>query len=282
MFYQAIIKEDDTRNDDASKFTEISLVNYEGDIINPIVLLERYPDTKKYMLNDSIMTINSGVVIQGFIEDLSKLDSRMIIENFHFKKYVLLNLSLYGELESEIFNASVLRIRHCVFDDSFLTWFCNFNLDFRDNSFNELITINETETSPRVVIENNTIGYLHFWTATLGIVTIAENQIGYVEIDLSSFRNLKLLKIRIYGLGTSNYSQEEIIGRKYWKSYINLRRAQRLVALDKLSEDSLYSYNDISGKVLFQMNSLNRVVSELEIIGNSFLDPTHSKRYEYL
>ena len=83
MFYQAIIKEDDTRNDDASKFTEISLVNYEGDIINPIVLLERYPDTKKYMLNDSIMTINSGVVIQGFIEDLSKLDSRMIIENFH-------------------------------------------------------------------------------------------------------------------------------------------------------------------------------------------------------
>jgi hypothetical protein len=103
-----------------------------------------------------------------------------------------------------------------------------------------------------------------------------------VEIDLSSFRNLKLLKIRIYGLGTSNYSQEEIIGRKYWKSYINSRRAQRLVALDKLSEDSLYSYNDISGKVLFQMNSLNRVVSELEIIGNSFLDPTHSKRYEYL
>ncbi|WP_147231655.1 two pore domain potassium channel family protein [Psychroserpens burtonensis] len=276
LFYQAIIKEDDTRNDDASKFTEISLVNYEGEIINPRVLIERYPDTKKYMLNDSIMTINSGVVIQGFIEDLSKLDSRIIIENFHFKKNVLLNLSLYGELESEIFNASVLRIRHCVFDDLFLTWFSNFNLDFRDNSFNELSIINETVTSPSVVIENNTIGYFHFWTATPGIVTIAKNQIGYVEIDLSSFRNLKLLKNRISGIGTANYSQEEIIGRKYWKSYINSRRAQRLVALDKLSEDSLYSYNDISGKVLFQMNSLNRVVSELEIIGNSFLDPTHS------
>lgn len=276
LFYQAIIKEDHNRNDGISEFAEISLVNYEGEIINPRVLLERYPDTKKYMLNDSIMTINSSVVIQGFIEDLSKLDSRITIENFHFKKKVLFNLSLYGALENEVFNASAFRIRHCVFDDLFLTWFSNFNLNFRDNSFNELAIINETVTSPSIDIDNNTIGYLHLWTATPSMVTIAKNQIGYVEIDQSSFRNLKLLKNSISGMGSPNYSQEYIIEEGYWKSNITRRRAQRLVALDILPKDSLESYNDINGKVLFQMNSLNRVVSELEIIGNSFLDPTHS------
>jgi hypothetical protein len=43
-----------------------------------------------------------------------------------------------------------------------------------------------------------------------------------------------------------------------------------------LSGDSIRPYVN-KRNTLFQINSLDRVTSELEVIGNSFLDPTHSK-----
>lgn len=277
LFYQAIMQEDFSKTILESEFKEISLANYGGEIINPKALLERYPETKKYMLNDSVMVINGQVSIQGFIEDLAEYDSRITIEDFHFKKGVLLNLSLYGELENEVFNSSRLNVRNCTFDDEYMLWFSNFVLSFTGNDINKLLVINESVTSPQIIIENNTIGYLQFWTATPSRVIVANNQIGYVEIDLSSCRSLKFLKNTISGIDDFKTSQKDVSKNRQWMSQIKRRRGERLIALDKLSKDSLFSYSHLNEKVLFQTNSLERVISELEIIGNSFLDPTHSK-----
>jgi hypothetical protein len=130
--------------------------------------------------------------------------------------------------------------------------------------------------TPKVSIINNTIGFLDFWTATPSIVSIANNQIGYVEIDLSSFRSLKFLKNTVTGIDDLKASQKELPKEKRWYSTIGGRRALRLGEFEKPSSDTSL-YVPLSGEVLFQTNSLDRVTSELEIIGNSFLDATHTK-----
>lgn len=268
LFYQEISEQDLLKKRGGGEFVEISLQDYDNELINPQAIIARYPDAKKYMLNDSVMGVNTSITIQGFIEDLSSTDSRIAIANFHFKKSVDFNLSLYGDLENEVFNSSRLTIRGCTFDDRFRTFFTNFDLGFWDNIFKTFYIINESVTAPKITIERNTIGYLEFWTATPGAVTISQNQIGYAEIDLSSFRSLKLLKNTFSGIDTSD--------KPTWYPRIKQRRANSLRALGKFPKDSLLSYIYDRNK-LFQINSLDRVTSELEVIGNSFLDPTHSK-----
>jgi len=277
LFYEAVSSADSIIGD-RSKFTEISLSNYDWEEINPKKIIEKYPEAKRFLLNDSIMVINSISIIQGFIEDLAKFDSRIEISNFHFKKRADINLNLYGELEEEVFNSSRLVFRDCIFEDRFVIWFSNFTLRIKDSQIRKLELINESLVSPKIDIRNNKIDFLSFWTAAPSEISISSNEIGYLEIDKSSALNVDIINNTFSGLKGLNLAEDTIASFGWWQgSALRYRKVGKLIREGKLDVDSAKHFALYQGKKLLHMNSTDRVIAELNITGNTFLDPTHSK-----
>lgn len=273
LFYQAVTASDNSELY-ASVFNEITLNNYDLEEISPQKIIEKYPDARQFLVNDSIMVINSKSNISGFIEDLAKEDSGILIRNFHFKSEASINLNLYGELKDEIFNGSRLTFRNCVFDERLVIWFSNFNLQFESNRLNGLNLINETMIAPQIWIQNNTINSILFWTASPKSVLIANNKIGYMELDLSSALTMNIINNTFESMkneGSMSSALEASVFRK--------RKARFLLSEGKLNPDmdSINDYLINKGERLLHFNSTERVVADLRIIGNSFLDSTHSK-----
>lgn len=272
LFYQAVISTEKIEVS-GSKFSEISLSNYEFQEISPQKIIEKYPDAKRFLVNDSIMVINYKTNISGFIEDFATGDAKIEIRNFHFKSEVSINLNLYGELEEEVFNASQLKFKDCIFDDKLWIWFSNFVLEFSDNEINRLQLINESMIAPEIAIENNKINSLEFWTAAAKVVLIGNNQIGYLEVDLSSAITMSIINNTFESIKGPNATDQ-----MFWNSTIRRRKMQSLISEGKLEEDrdSIIAFLRNKGKRLLHFNSTDRVIADLRIIGNTFLDDTHS------
>lgn len=273
LFYQAVSTTEKTV-ENGSEFDEISLSDYEFVEISPRTIIEKYPDAKRFLVNDSIMVVNFDTNISGFIEDLSTEDPKIEIRNFHFKGITTINLNLYGELEEEVFNSSLLKFKDCVFYDKFWIWFSNFVLEFEDNQINRLQLINESLIAPDIKIEHNKINSLEFWTAAAKVVLIGNNQIGYLEVDLSSALTMSIINNTFKSIEASS-AENQI----YWNSTIRRRKMQSLVSEGKLKRvrDSITDFMLNQGQRLLHFNSTDRVIADLRIVGNSFLDSTHSK-----
>ena len=273
LFYQAVIATGEIEVSN-SEFSEISLSDYEFQEISPQKIIEKFPDAKRFLVNDSIMVINYKTNISGFIEDFSTGDARVEIRNFHFKSEVSINLNLYGELKEEVFNASLLKFKNCIFDDKLWIWFSNFVLEFEGNEINRLQLINESLIAPDIKIENNQINSLEFWTAAAKVVLIGNNQIGYLEVDLSSALTMSIINNTFESIKDSNAKNP-----MYWNSTIRRRKVASLVSEGKLKwdRDSIMDFVANKGKRLLHFNSTDRVIADLRIVGNTFLDSTHSK-----
>lgn len=273
LFYQAVSTTEEIAVS-GSGFNEISLSDYEFVEISPRIIIKKYPDAKRFLVNDSIMVVNFDTNISGFIEDFSTGDARIEIRNFHFKGDTSINLNLYGELEDEVFNASLLKFKDCIFDNKLGIWFSNFVLEFEDNQFNRLQLINESLIAPKIKIENNQINSLEFWTAAAKIVLIGNNQIGYLEVDLSSALNMSLINNTFKSIEDSS-AQNQV----YWNSTIRRRKMESLVSEGKLKwdRDSIMDFMANKGQRLLHFYSTDRVIGDLRIVGNTFKDATHSK-----
>lgn len=267
LFYEALsLTETDSLVRQSGDFYELSLSNYKLEEISPATIIKKFPEAKKYLVNDSVMVIRPYFEIQGFIEDFSKADPRVTIKNFHFKNEALINLNLYGELKEEVFNASDLKFEYCHFQKQLLTWFSNFSMTFTANTIDKLWIINESVVSPKITIRNNNINFLSMWTATPREVFIVNNQLGFVEIDRTAARKMLFLKNTI--------STPKII-KKEWTSIVRIDKAIKMGYLGLLNRNSALEFSRLKGDVLFQITSDERYISTLEISGNRFLDPTH-------
>jgi hypothetical protein len=252
---------------DSGKFYQLSLSSYDREEISPAAIIKKFPDARKYLVNDSVMVIKPYIEIQGFIEDLSFNDSRVLIKNFQFENHALINLNLYGDLEEEVFNASELKIKYCIFKKGVRFWFSNFVIALEDNTIDMLAVINESIVCPKLIIQNNTIGYLWIWTATPREVLISNNQLGLVEIDRSEARYVWIIN--------NTFKMPDSIGND-WRSYIRGEKAAQLIATQELAMDDLNDYRRHKGDRLLQINSTERSIGDLQITGNSFLDSTKS------
>jgi len=273
LFYQAISTKEEIEFN-GSEFNEISLSDYEFVEISPRTIIAKYPDAKRFLVNDSIMVVNFDTNISGFIEDFSTSDAKIEIRNFLFKGDTSINLNLYGELKEEVFNASDLSFKNCIFEDRLWIWFSNFVLEFEDNEINRLRLINESMIAPKITINNNKINSLDFWTAAAKDVLIGNNQIGYLEVDLSSALTMSIINNTFERIKDSNATDQ-----KFLNSTIRLRKAQSLVSEGKLKwdRDSIMNFIVNKGERLLHFNSTDRVIADLRIVGNTFLDPTRSK-----
>lgn len=267
LFYEALsLTETDSLFRESGDFYELSLENYALEEISPAAIIKKFPEAKKYLVNDSIMIIKPYFEIQGFIEDFSKADPKITIKNFQFESDALINLNLYGKLKEEVFNASDLKFEYCHFKKELLIWFSNFSMTFAHNTIDRLQVINETVVSPRIAIHKNTIHVLGMWTAKPREVIIANNNLGLVEIDRTSARKLLFLNNTITVPKTI---------KKEWYSTVRAGKISKLVYSGVLNRDSANEYRRLQGNVLFQISSDERYISTLEISGNRFLDPSH-------
>lgn len=265
LFYQALkLTEQDSLVRESGQFYDLSLSDYEYEEISPASIIKKFPDAKKYLLNDSIMLFKPYLEIQGLIEDLSITDPKVTIKNFHFQNDVLINLNLYGQLEEEVFNASRLTYENCVFKKGLQTWFTNFFIIFQGNSIQKLNIINETVISPYIFIINNDIGYLTIWTAAPKNLLISNNRIGVVEIDRTECYRLEILN-NIFHL-------PKTLGND-WISTIKQRQLDEIRAFGGISDpDSIRNFQNQNGGTLFNIHSTSKQISNLSIKGNQFLD----------
>ncbi len=266
LFYKAVtLGENDSLTRSSGKFYELSLSDYDLEEISPAAIIKKFPAAKKYLINDSIMVIKPYVEIQGFIEDLSQNDARITVKNFHFENKVIINLNLYGELEQEVFNSSRLLYTHCVFKKRLQTWFTNFRIAFVENSIEKLSIINETVISPSVDIINNDIGYLWIWTAAPRKVFIAENRIGILEIDRTASYSIDIFK---------NVFRTPTRFGDSWTSTNKNRQLQEMYTFGYIKDqDSIRSFKQHNGSVLFNIHSTSNQISNLSVKGNQFLAP---------
>ena len=278
LFYQGVVPGAAVQKTEKDEFVEIALQRYEDEIINPQAIIERYPSAKKYLVNDSMMVVKSTGDIQGFIEDLAaSSDSRITISNFIFEKTITINLNLYGQLENEVFNASRLTLRHCVFDQVLWIWFSNMNIVIEDCTINEVALINESLVSPRIVLSNNDINYASFWTATPREVVISSNSIGYLEVDQSSAQTFHIIDNDFVGASLDKIGDGTVSGFTSFVSYIRLNRITKDRWRNNLSNESLYDLAKIRDDKLLHINNTERSLSELYMADNRFIDPTGSK-----
>lgn len=266
LFYQAISSDDGLP--ESSEFREIALLNYDLEEISPQAIIDRYPEARQYLVRDSMMTIPRAAEFQGFIEDFAIKDAQIEIRNFIFEEGVTFNLNLYADLESEVFNASGLLFEHCEFKDTFMIWFSNFKIDVIKNRISRLFFINETLVAPVINLIDNDIDYLQFWTAAPRQIVVGGNRIGYMEVDLTSAISMQILANTFIGL--TNVKDD-------WRSYIRSREASMLFALGKINKDDITAYERPQKNKLLHINSTERVISDLKIIENQFLDSTGTK-----
>lgn len=273
LFYQTVITSEEIVVN-GSEFYEISLSDYEFVEISPRTIIEKYPDAKRFLVNDSIMVVNFDTNISGFIEDFSKSDAKIEIRNFYFKGETSINLNLYGELKEEVFNASRLSFKNCIFEDQLWIWFSNFVLEFEENEINRFQLINESLIAPKITIEKNKINSLEFWTATAKDVLIGNNQIGNLEVDLSSALTMSIINNTFESISDTNAGNQ-----RFLNSTIRQRKVQSLISEGKLNadRDSIIDFMTNKGGRLLHFNSTDRVIADLRIVGNKFKDPTHSK-----
>ncbi|GGG55920.1 two pore domain potassium channel family protein [Bizionia arctica] len=264
VFYQALsLTENDTLKPSGS-FYEFSLKNYDNEIIDPRAIIKKYPDAKRYLVNDSIFNIRCALEINGLIEDLSILDPRITIKNFHFSNDVQLSLKIYSDIEDEVFNSSRLVFVNIKADQMFMIWFNNFVTYFGAVDINHLWIGNESVVSPRIFVQNSHIDFLQLWAIKPGEIKIINNQLGIVEITEVETKKFDII--------SNTFQLPKIPEDNNWYSTEDRFNTQ----LDSTDSEFINRDHAIKGNYLLAIMSNDRTINTLNIKGNTFIDSTAS------
>lgn len=144
--------------------------------ISPSLIINKYPEAHKYLINDSTFRIRCSLSIIGRInDDLQDKDSdtKIKIENIHFNDLVL-NINIYSSWKSEVFNESLFSFENTQIETLQLQS-TNMNFDFKKTIINGLF----------------------FWTIDAPFFTIDNSEINQIGIIDSFFKGLKILNSTI-------------------------------------------------------------------------------------
>lgn len=259
VFYEALsLGETDSLKTSTTKFFELGLTNYENEIIDPAAIIKKYPDAKRYLVNDSIFNIKAFVEINGLIEDLSQDDPRITIQNFHFSKGITINLKIYSDLEDEVFNASRLKFKNIQSENTFAIWFNNFHTEFSDVNLNNLWIGNESVVSPQIIITKSNIGLLQFWAIHPAKIVIDKNKLGIVEINEVDTKNFTISH------NTFQFPKVPVSRGRGWG-----------IRLPFIENEALKD-EEIKDDYLLVITSDDKTINTLTIEDNVFLDESKS------
>jgi hypothetical protein len=272
VFYEALsLKDTDSLKNSSIKFYELSLTNYENEIIDPAAIIKKYPDARRYLVNDSVFNIKAYVEINGLIEDLSIADPRITIQNFHFSNKININLKIYSDLEDEVYNASKLIFKNIKADNAFVIWFNNFNTLFTDVTLRNLWIGNESVVSPLIEITKSKIDLLQFWAIQPAEISINNNRLGVVEISEVATKSFEIsnntFKLPVAGFPRGNATRLAFIrneDRKVEETSVDYLLA---IASDDKTINTLYIHDNVfldeskSLPIIFAQNSKKMVVT---------------------
>jgi hypothetical protein len=272
VFYEALsLKDTDSLKNSSIKFYELILTNYENEIIDPAAIIKKYPDARRYLVNDSVFNIKAYVEINGLIEDLSIADPRITIQNFHFSNKININLKIYSDLEDEVYNASKLIFKNIKADNAFVIWFNNFNTLFTDVTLRNLWIGNESVVSPLIEITKSKIDLLQFWAIQPAEISINNNRLGVVEISEVATKSFEIsnntFKLPVAGFPRGNATRLAFIrneDRKVEETSVDYLLA---IASDDKTINTLYIHDNVfldeskSLPIIFAQNSKKMVVT---------------------
>lgn len=277
IFYQALaLTEKDTL--DFNEIIELSLNNYDGEIISPLSIIAKYPDAKKYLVNDSVFVIRPMFNLGGLIEDLGvSADSKITIKNFHFKNNVVLNLKLYSPVTDEVFNSSRLLFEDIIADKQFMIWFNNLVTIFNKVKMNNLWIGNESVVSPRIIITKSRIDFLQLTAIKPARISIKNNKLGIVEINEVATKKFDIINntfqlpvtpiYKRFGtrmdLGDTTKNKDEIIG-----SYLVVIIADDQTIKTFTIKDNVFLDKSKSLPVIF-----GQISNKMTIANNTFETP---------
>jgi hypothetical protein len=261
IFYEALSKTSTDTVGSATKFYELSLNNYENEIIDPAAIIRKYPDAKKFLVNDSIFPIKCYVEINGLLEDLSKEDPRITLRNFKFKKEFQFNIKIYSDLADEVYNASDLTFENIEADARLMIWFNNFDTTFKNNTINNLWIGNESVVSPNITISENKIDLLQIWASKPRNVAILNNELGIVEINEAEVKKFDIID--------NTFRLPEIATEA--RQWFTILRDLSLYSNLKDSTKTNF-WRKVKGDFLLALVSEDRTINNLTISGNTFYD----------
>lgn len=257
MLYKAITKPDRIVGKENSFNTEILLKKRKDYEINPITLIEMFPDLKSYLKEDSTFEIKNTFYLKGKInDDLAGFgDTQFGIRNINFKNLTI-NLNLYSkEVDSEIFASSLFNFEKLKVD-SLRIESSNAVLIFGNCKIEHFISFYPSVESPALRIHNSKLEELN----------INNTQIGFFFLQGNEIRNLKLQENMMKQI----VMVENIFDLRYdslfTAKYIPYSR------YEKRKNDSTTFFRDVIDRYpQFEMLGFTTYVSFIAIENNKFL-----------
>jgi len=206
---------------------EFVLDDYKLQKINPKTIIARYPEAKKYLVNDSIFVIKGDLRLTGRIHKVNDFDPSIEISNIEFE-YAHINITIFNPSSpNEIFYGSVLTFKNV--KAAHLESSGGSNIQFKiSNCQIDFLGIALSQKIPSVKITQSILGFVVFAYMTTDNISLVDNKINALNIDNVQAVSLEIKNNTIYHLMLKEYFKW-----KYLDDELLIQEPFRISAGDK-------------------------------------------------
>lgn len=288
-FYQALAQDSTGVISFDLEGGEFIMDHPDSQVISPKTIIQKFPDAKKYLINDSIFHVKGRFDLTGQIIDRGAGDPSINIRNIHFD-YFEPNLTVFNpSAPNEIFYGS-----HLLFSNvkiyTRLRSSGGGNVVFKVyNSYIADFTL-ALVYPPSVIIENSQIGSLLLALMETDEVSIENCTINKLNIQSLQTDNLKILGNKFipnpYDQHTvlqdsSTYNRKAILGFEPFRIVPGVKMIDRLLLVDNHFETNDQDPSILVGvsgsEVIIKKNTFDlnvrlatRTNSSFELVNNTF------------